>query len=190
MCADWQERSNHFGTLLDSVNIPSGKAVEHWLGKNKVLGPVLAPPTTASNIKTTATADHDFNVNLNQTGVYVDGMPLNIDAAADVDLSHSASASLLAIGESIIYALVAYRSKGDGVVRTDWVAGTVKVHASVVRPTKAEIIAALGLTDDTVFFVVGETRLKCTDEEVLAQEINNLTSPAMIPDQSIPKLQG
>lgn len=188
MTDTWQTRSNHFGTLLDTVNIPTGAAVEHWLGKFKLLGPVLAPPTTASNIKTTATADHDFNINLNQTGIYVDGTPLNIDAAADVDLSSSASASLLAIGEGIIYCLVAHKSPGDGLVRTGWVAGTIALTAAVVRPTKAAIQAALGLPATNVFFVLGETRLDCSAAEVLSQTINNLTAPAMIPDQQIPSL--
>jgi hypothetical protein len=180
--------SQHYSGFA-SINYPGGGDAADFMESNKVLsGCLLYAPTTGST-QVIATPIHDFNVNLAQGIISVDGVVSNVAAAADINLSAAGTAPL-ASGQSVIYCLIYYRSRGDGLVKSSWVAGTVAVHATVVRPTIAQIKTALGLDDDHVWFCLGETRIKCTGAATVTQEYNNATRPFMIPDQPIPILQG
>ncbi|MGB5105580.1 MAG: hypothetical protein WBP42_02590 [Candidatus Zixiibacteriota bacterium] len=180
---------NHYNGFSNRYN-PGGVGAADFQDNTKVLrGCIVGAPTTASTIAT-ATPAHDFNVNLSAGAIAVDGVVVNVNSAADIDLSNSGSATPIVSGQSIIHCLVYWRSKGDGAVRSAWVAGTAALHAVVVRPTIAQIKTALGFSDDVVWLCVGETRLKCTGATAVSQEYNNAISPFDIPDQPMPILQG
>lgn len=170
---------------------PSGSQYAGYAEATKVLrGCIVGAPTTASTIGVAAGA-HDFNANVSAGAIAVDGKVVNVNPIVDAALSNAASGNAyLAIGQSVIFCLIYYRSKGDGAVRSAWVPGTPAAHATVVRPTKAQVQAALGLSDDVIWLCVGETRLKCTADAVVSQEYNNAVAPFDIPDQEMPILQG
>lgn len=182
--------SQHYNGFSNRYN-PGGVGAADFQDNTKVLrGCIVGPPTNASTINT-GTPAHDFNANLSAGALAVDGIVVNVNAAADIDLSNAASANgYLASGQSVIFCLIYWRSKGDGAVRSAWVPGTVAAHAVVVRPTIAQIKTALGIGNDVIWMCVGETRLKCTGATALTQEYNNAVAPFNIPDQPIPILQG
>lgn len=181
--------SQHYNGFSNRFR-PSGSQYAGYSEATKVLrGCIVGAPTNASTINT-GTPAHDFNVNLSAGALAIDGTVVNVNPAADIDLSNSGAAAPLASGQSVIYCLIYWRSKGDGAVRSAWVPGTVAAHATVVRPTIAQIKTALGIGDDVVWMCVGETRLKCTGATALTQEYNNAIAPFDIPDQPMPILQG
>lgn len=135
---------------------------------------VPADPSTGTS------SAYDFNVNLNRCVGTIDETPFEVTPAADVDLASAASATPLADGESIIYTLVAWKSKGDGVIRTKWVAGAIAVDASCVRAVIADIEA--GWADGTVYMFLGETKLNQSDGTTVVQTYNNTVAPVMMPD--------
>lgn len=140
-------------------------------------GVAIEVPANAS----TGTGDaYDFNVNLNRCVGTIDETPFEVAPVADVDLAHATAASPLSAGESVIYTLVAWKSKGDGVIRTKWVAGAIAVDASCVRATIASIEA--GWADGTVYMFLGETKLNQSDGTTVVQTYNNTVAPVMMPD--------
>lgn len=166
----------HFGWPV-TFGVVGGIGVEEQLHKSGVhRGCIVGAPTTGS---TGTESNYDFNVNISGGVITVDGKPLEIAPEADIELASDSSASPLSAGESIIYSLVAWLSKGDGVVRTKWVAGEIAADAECVRPATASITA--GFAEGTVWFIIGETKIHQDDATTIVQTYNNTTAPLPIP---------
>lgn len=179
--------SKHYMGFGNREYIGGGDAADYQESTKVLRGCMIQAPTNASTINT-GTPIHDFNVNLEGGALAIDGVVENVAPAADVDVSSGSSAPVTS-GQSIIYCLIYWLSKGDRKIRSKWVAGTAAAHATVQRPTKEQVETAIG-SSDVMWICVGETRLKCTGATAVTQEYNNAVAPFDIPDQPIPILQG
>jgi len=168
----------HFGWPRQTFGVVGGHAVEEQLLKTMVhRGFAVNIPTNAS---TGTSSAYDFNVAVGRVVLTIDGTPYEIEPSADYDLTHASEASPLAAGESIIYSLVAWKSKGDGVIRTAWFAGDIAVDADCVRAAIADIEATM--VDGTTWMILGETKIHQDDATTIVQTYNNTTAPVMVPD--------
>jgi len=169
-----KEAGEHFGG-----GHPGGVSREYHMDKFKIEGCYLNDPTTGSTIKTTATAAHDFNVDISEGMIMLDGVKTFVPAAADVDISHSASASFLAIGESVYFTIVYYKDEA-GNIEQRIMQGAIAATASAAPLTPAEIGAKFG--ESVPWMAIGHILYTCTDTTALTESQDNTIRSMGEPD--------
>ena len=102
---------------------------------DKVVGLTCLPPTNASTQATGDTGDMDWNVDVTEGFVVVNGVEASFAVAADFDVFSAASE--IVDGESIVGALVA--SEAAGTTSLEVVTGAAATSGQEVPPTDAEI---------------------------------------------------
>lgn len=152
-----------------------GPAAEFQLGKNQVIGAMIQAPTTAST-QVTGTGNGTYNYNINQGIVILDGIVLEIAAAAD-QLCETA-ANIMASGYSRWYLFIVYKLL-DGTIARKTIKGTVALTAAVVMPTPAEIEAQIPV--DTPWLCIGATLVNRTGDTTVTQSVKNELRPMGLP---------
>lgn len=133
--------SNHLAKTLQEVADDLTSVHGHVTSLlTKVEGLACLPPTNASTQATGATGALDWNVDITQGFVVVNGVEVAFDVQADFDVFSDPSPII--DGESIIGALVA--SEAAGTTSLEVVNGAAATTGSQVAPTDAEITTGVG----------------------------------------------
>lgn len=141
--------------------------------KNRVHdGLKIADPTTPSDQLTGAGGFLDWNVDISEGTVAVNGVLAEITEQADFDVSHGVA--VVTNGQSCIAAIVA---KLDGSISVVAVKGTAATTGSQRAPTDAVIQAAVGAGKPWV--LLGETTVSRTGDLVVSQAHNNKLRPIL-----------
>lgn len=158
--------------------VVGGEGHEFQLFGNRIVqGMLVGAPTNAST-QVTGTGAYDYNVNIAAGLLVCNDVVKEYAAQADYDVDHGAAANLV-VGQSIVYSIVAYRSKGDGEVRLLSIPGVVATTGSQVAPPTATIEAKLA--DDTFYFKVADVTFNRTGDEAVTYSVNNAVRPTMVP---------
>lgn len=133
------------GTGRMGHGIAPGLDPTGYTNKFMAHGAFLQAPTTAVD-QQTGTGDLTVYYNISDGVVVVDGVVLNIVAAADTLLE--TAADILDDGQSRVYTIMAWLHPSTGVVAVKSHPGTIALLADIVEATIAEIEASLPVDVD------------------------------------------
>jgi len=157
--------------------IVGGVGVESQIFQNRVIeGMLVGVPTTPSSQVTGAGA-YDFNADIATGLLAVDGTVKEYAVQADYDVG-SGAAAILIVGQSVVYSIIAYKSKGDGVVYMKSVQGVVATTGLQVAPTDAAIEA--NLADGTFWYRLANVTVNRTGDTTVTQSQDNTVRPTLI----------
>ena len=165
------------GTGRFGFGIVGGVGVESQIFQNRVIeGMLVGVPTTAST-QVTGTGAYDYNVNIATGLLAVDGTVKEYAAQVDYDVGSGAVANLI-VGQSMVYSIIAYKSRGDGAVYMKSVPGAAATTGAQVAPTDAVIEA--GLATGTFWWRLADVTINRTGDTTVTQSQNNTVRPTLI----------
>lgn len=133
------------GTGRLGHDIALGTAPEGIFNRFMAHGAFIQAPTTAVD-QQTGTGDLTAYYNISDGVVVVDGVVLNISAAADTLLE--TAGDILDDGQSRVYTIIAWLNPSTSVVAVKSHPGTIALLADIVEATIAEIEALLPVDVD------------------------------------------
>ena len=154
-----------------------GQGVEFQHFANRIIeGMLMLAPSSAST-QATGAGTLAVRVNIN-AGLQAVGSTVK-ELAAQADLVLFNAATVLTTGQSVVFDIVAYRSKGDGLVYQRTFRGTAATTGSEVAPSDASIEAALEA--DTAWMRISRTTVNRTGDTTVTQTYNNTVRNTLVP---------
>lgn len=155
------------GTGRLGHDLALGTAPEGIFNRFMAHGAFIQTPTTAVD-QATGTGDLTAYYNISDGVVVVDGVVLNISAAADTLLE--TAGDIMDDGESLVYTIIAWLNSA-GTVAIKSHKGTVAATGSQVEATIAEIEA--GLQADAKFIKLATATVNRTGDTSATQSFDN-----------------
>lgn len=157
--------------------LTGGRGVEFQHFANRIVqGMMVLTPTNAST-QATGTGALDLNVDIELGILAVGSTVREYDAQADYALLNESGA--LVDGESLIMAIVAYKSRGDNTIYLLNVKGAAAITGSQVAPTDAEI--EVSFAADTYWMKIAEVTVNRTGDTSVTQSQDNTVRNTLVP---------
>lgn len=158
--------------------VAGGEGHEFQLFGNRIVQGMFAGAPTTASTQATGTGAYAYRADIDKGILVCSDVAVEYAVQADYAIDSGATANLVS-GESIVYSIIAFRSRADGNVRIMSIPGAAAITDSQVAPTAAEIETFLEL--DTFYYKICDVTINRTGDTTVTQAQNNLVRPLLVP---------